>query len=182
MAHTSKRAVTARLPHRPHPRPQTTSSNAAMTVGSSGEGAAAATRYTIETESAHGGTATVAARATTIAFGGSATTGELLPGPADLLAAALAACILENVERFSVILPFRYQRARIQVEIERKEPPPRIVRARYALRILTDEPEHRLELPHRNILRFGTITNTLAAACELEGTIHAEAPNASEQE
>jgi hypothetical protein len=33
-----------------------------------------------------------------------------------------------------------------------------------------------VELLHRNILRFGTITNTLAAACELTGTIEAEPP------
>ncbi len=181
MAHTSERGMTAQIPHRPHPHAQATPSDAGMLAGSSGEGPGSATSYTIEAESAHGGGATIVARATTIAFDGSAGTGELLPGPADLLAAALAACILKNVERFSTILPFRYQRARIHVEIEREEPPPRIVRARYALRIVTDESEHRLELLHRNILRFGTITNTLAAACELEGTIVAEPPAASEQ-
>ena len=36
--------------------------------------------------------------------------------------------------------------------------------------------DHRLDLLHRDILRFGTITNTLAAACEFSGTIHAEPP------
>jgi uncharacterized OsmC-like protein len=182
MAHTNKGTVTAQIPHQPHPRPQASRSNAGVTVGASGEPAASSTGYAVETESAHGGAATIAARATTIAFDGSASTGELLPGPADLLAAALAACILKNVERFSTILPFHYQRARVQVEIEREEPPPRIVRAHYALRIVTDEPEHRLGLLHRNILRFGTITNTLAAACELEGTILAEPSTASDQD
>ena len=54
--------------------------------------------------------------------------------------------MLKNVERFSGLLPFRYQHARVQVELERQEPPPRIVRARYTLRIVTDEPQHRLEL------------------------------------
>ena len=114
-----------------------------------------ATRYSVEAENLPGGAATVAARASTIPFDGSAATGELLPGPADLLAAALAACILKNVERFSQLLPFSYQRASVQVAVEREEPPPRIVRARYELR---------------------TITNTLTAACELSGTIRAEPP------
>ena len=181
MAHTIELAMTTRIPHPPHPRPQATPSNAGVTAGSSSEPGGSATSYTVEADSAHRGAATIAARATTIAFDGSTSTGELLPGPADLLAAALAACIRKNVERFSTILPFRYQRAHVQVEIEREEPPPRIVRASYALRIVTDEPQHRLELLHRNILRFGTITNTLAAACELEGTIHAEPPAASDQ-
>ena len=182
MAYTSKRAMTAQLPHRPHPRPQATPSNAGMTVRSSGEVAGAATSYTVEAESAPGDAATIAARAATIAFDGAASTGELLPGPAELMAAARAACILKTVERFSTILPFRYQRARLHVEIDRDEPPPRIVRARYALRIVTDEPEHRLQLLHRNILRFGTITNTLAAALRARGHDPRRAPNASGQE
>ncbi len=133
-------------------------------------------RYSVDAENRPGGAATIASRASTIHFDGSATTGEQLPGPADLLAAALAACILKNVERFSGILPFYYRHARVHVEVEREEPPPRIVRARYTLQIETDEPDHRVELLHRNIIRHGTITNTLAAACELSGTIHVEPP------
>jgi uncharacterized OsmC-like protein len=136
----------------------------------------ARTHYCVDGSNRPGGAATIASHTSTIAFDGSAETGERLPGPADLLAAALAACMLKNVERFAGILPFRYQQARIEVEVEREEPPPRIVRARYTLTIATDEPDHRLDLLHRNILRFGTITNTLAAACELSGTIHAEPP------
>jgi uncharacterized OsmC-like protein len=136
----------------------------------------ATTRYTVDAENLPGGVGTIASRASVIHFDGSAATGELLPGPADLLAAALAACLLKNVERFSGILPFRCERASVHVEIERAEPPPRIVRARYTLRVETDEPERRVELLHRNILNFGTITNTLAAACELSGELIAEAP------
>lgn len=130
--------------------------------------------YAVDAENRPGGVGVVRSHASTIAFDGSAKTGEQLPGPADLLAAALAACVLKNVERLAGILPFRYRRARVQVEVEREEPPPRIVRAHYTLSIETDEPAQRLELLHRNILRFGTITNTLAAACELTGDIHAE--------
>jgi uncharacterized OsmC-like protein len=138
--------------------------------------AAPRTRYSVEGENRPGGAAAITSHASTIDFDGTATSGELLPSPADLLAAALAACILKNVERFAGLLPFRYRRANIEVEVEREEPPPRIVRARYRLRIDTDEPQQRVELLHRNILRFGTITNTLAAACELTGTIEAEPP------
>ena len=134
------------------------------------------TRYRARGENRPGGGATIESHASKIMFDGSAETGGLLPGPADLLAAALAACILKNVERFAGILPFRYRQARIEVEVERAEPPARIVRAHYTLTIATGEPAHRLDLLHRNILRFGTITNTLAAACELSGTIHAEPP------
>ena len=99
-----------------------------------------------------------------------------MPGPADMLCAALSACILKNVERFSHLLSFRYESASIDVSAERDEPPPRIVSMRYLLRVVTDEPPSRVELLHRNICKYGTITNTLAAACELSGTIEAVAP------
>ncbi|MGC8634237.1 MAG: OsmC family protein [Candidatus Limnocylindrales bacterium] len=131
----------------------------------------AATRYEVRGETAPGGDGRLMVRASTIAFDGSAQTGDVLPGPADLLAAALAACILKNVERFSQILPFRYHRASVDVAVQREEPPPRIVRARYTLRIETDEPDRRAELLHRNIRTFGTITNTLARSGDLQGEI-----------
>ncbi len=39
----------------------------------------------------------------------------------------------------------------------------------YRVEIVTDEPEHRVDLLHRNIRKYGTITNTLAASCDLTG-------------
>jgi len=129
-----------------------------------------ATRYEVEGENLPGGRAHITARTSEICFDGAAA-GDELPGPADLLAAALAACILKNVERFSQMLRLRYRRATVHVVVEREEPPPRIVRARYTLRVETDEPDHRVELLHRNIRKFGTVTNTLAAAADLQGEI-----------
>ncbi len=99
-----------------------------------------------------------------------------LPGPADLLTLAFAACVLKNVERFSHLLPFRYEGASIEVISERQASPPRITRVRYTLRLQTDEPAQRVDLLHRNIKKFGTIYNTLAASCEVEGEIVVDAP------
>lgn len=128
-------------------------------------------RYEVDGENLPGGAAHLTTKGGVIAFDGGATSGEALPGPADLLAAALAACMLKNVERFSRILRFRYRRATIHVAAERAEPPPRLVRATYTLRVETDESDARVALLHRNILKFGTITNTLAAAADLQGEI-----------
>ena len=136
-----------------------------------GEAHRGATHYEADGENLPGGHAHVAARGGDIRFNGSAAGGEELPGPADLLAAALAACILKNVERFSKMLNFSYERATIHVAVEREDPPPRIARVRYTLRVETDEPEARLDLLHRNIRQFGTITTTLAAAAALQGEI-----------
>jgi uncharacterized OsmC-like protein len=126
---------------------------------------------------APGGAGTLVAHGAELSFDGTAGRQEGLPGPADLLCAALSACILKNVERFSHLLPFRYQSATVRVEAEREEPPPRIVRMRYRLLVVTDEPPHRVELLHRNIQKFGTITNTLGAACDVSGEILAEPPS-----
>lgn len=135
--------------------------------------------YAVSASTHPGGTASVHARTSDIAFDGSVQAGETLPGPADLLCAALSACILKNVERFSHMLTFRYVSASVEVTAQREEPPPRIVRMRYRLRIVTDEPAARVELLHKNVRKFGTITNTLAAACELTGEIEVVSPGGS---
>ena len=113
-------------------------------------------------------------------FDGTAGRVETLPGPADVLCAALCACTLKNVERFSHLLSFRYESASVEVTADREEPPPRIVRMHYRLRVVTDETPARVELLHKNIRKFGTISNTLAAACDLTGEIEAVAPGAAQ--
>jgi uncharacterized OsmC-like protein len=105
-------------------------------------------------------------------FDGTAGRLDDLPGPADVLCAALCACILKNVERFSHMLSFRYASASVEVTAEREDAPPRIVRVSYRLQVVTDEPVARGTLLHKNIRKFGTITNTLAHACSLSGTMH----------
>lgn len=121
------------------------------------------------------GTAIATVKGVSIAFDATSGQSETLPGPADLLAAAFAACVLKNVERFSGLLPFRYERAEIDVSARRQDSPPRMVSVHYTLRIVTDEPAHRLELLHTNLRRHGTIYNTIAATCEVTGEVLAEA-------
>jgi uncharacterized OsmC-like protein len=96
-------------------------------------------------------------------------------GPAELLGSAFAACLLKNVERFSHILPFRYEGASVRVALEREQRPPRISRIRYELRLVTDEPEQRVKLLERNLVQFGTIYNTLSRACDVSGEVVVEA-------
>ncbi len=93
------------------------------------------------------------------------------PGPAELLCASLAACLLKNIERYSELLPFQYEVATVEVEAERQDAPPQMTVMRYHIEIATDEPAHRVDLLHRNIRKYGTITNTLAAAVEMTGEV-----------
>lgn len=98
------------------------------------------------------------------------------PGPAELLAGAFAACLMKNIERSSKLIGFEYSSAEIQVQARRQDAPPRFVGVEYEVRIVTDEPERRVELLHRNLRQYGTVYNTLAAVCEVRGTVTAVQP------
>ena len=128
-------------------------------------------RYRVSARVAAPGVAIGSAKDREIEFDVGRQSGDELPGPAELLALSLGACILKNVERFSHLLSFRYEGAEVTVEAERQEDPPRFTKLTYELRIRTDESPHRVELLHRNLRRFGTVYNTLAASCDVDGTI-----------
>ena len=128
--------------------------------------------YNIKAESQKGGKASIKANHSIINFDASAGREDNLPNPAELLLSSLAACILKNVERFSEILKYDYSKAKIQVSGKRNDSPPFMSEIHYQLEIASDMPEKKLQLLHKNILKFGTITNTLAKASTLTGTIH----------
>ncbi|MCX4859051.1 OsmC family protein [Streptomyces canus] len=93
------------------------------------------------------------------------------PGPAELLAASLAACLLKNLNRSSKLLPFRYTSAEVDVVAGRQDTPPKFTHFTYELRLVTDEPQRRIDLLHHNLRRYGTVYNTLAATCDIQGRI-----------
>lgn len=111
-------------------------------------------------------------------FDTSAGQSDSLPGPADLLVTAFAACVLKNVERMSALQHFEYRGASITVVATREINPPRIAQITYVLTVETDEPERKMELLHRNIMRQGTIYNTLAQSCEVSGQLVTSRPMA----
>lgn len=130
--------------------------------------------YEVEARIVAPGRSEVTAKTSRIAFDSSPVQSPVLPGPAELLAAAFAACLLKNVERFSEILPFRQAGARVRVVLERQDAPPRFVRLHYELHVVTDEDQRRVELLHHNLRRHGTVFNTLAATCEVSGELIVE--------
>lgn len=100
-----------------------------------------------------------------------------LMNPAELLLSAFAACVLKNIERYGRILPFDWQKAALEVHGVRQDTPPRLIKVTYILSIWTPENAHRVALLHRNLQKFGTIYNTVAAACEVNGEIRAFPPD-----
>lgn len=131
--------------------------------------------YSVEARIVAPGHSELRAKQTTIPFDSSPRTSDVLPGPAELLCSAFAACLLKNVERFSEILSFRQEGASVRVTAERQQEPPRFVTIRYELRLATDEPQQRVDLLHRNLKNHGTVFNTLAEVCEVSGTVLADA-------
>ncbi len=47
-----------------------------------------------------------------------------------------------------------------------------MISAYYRIQVDSSEPPRRLELLHHNLIKYGTITNTLAAVLELPGELH----------
>ncbi len=91
--------------------------------------------------------------------------------PAELFLAAVAACMIKSIERAAPMLSFDLRGVEVRLHGVRQDSPPMMVSVDYELIVDTDENDRRLDLLHLNVRKFGTISNTVAAATKLEGTI-----------
>jgi uncharacterized OsmC-like protein len=132
------------------------------------------TTYQVTATAEAGGPAQVQAANETIPLdAGWATPPTGAPGPAELLASAFAACLIKNVARAGHLLDFRYADATATVVARRQDSPPKFVEISYTVELTTDESQHRIDLLHANLRKFGTVYNTLAAVCDVHGTVTA---------
>jgi uncharacterized OsmC-like protein len=91
--------------------------------------------------------------------------------PAELLLAALSACMIKSIERVAPILNFSFRGVEVRVRGVRQDVPPRMERVDYEILVETDEPDHRLALLHENVKKYGTVFNTVAPGTVLEGVL-----------
>jgi uncharacterized OsmC-like protein len=91
--------------------------------------------------------------------------------PAELLLAAVAACMIKGIERVIPMLEFDLRGVEVSLHAVRQDSPPKIISIDYEILVDTDEDDHRLDLLHTNVRKFGTISNTVAAATKLNGTL-----------
>ena len=89
--------------------------------------------------------------------------------PAELFLAALAACMIKGIERAIPMLKFDLRGVEVKLHGVRQDSPPKMIAIDYELIVDTEEVDRRLELLHLNVRKFGTISNTVAAAVKLEG-------------
>jgi uncharacterized OsmC-like protein len=91
--------------------------------------------------------------------------------PVELLLSALAACMIKGAERVLPTLKFQLDGMTVALEADRQHAPPKLTAIRYVITVTTPESDTRLDLLHRNILKYGTTSNTLSAAVPLTGTL-----------
>lgn len=91
--------------------------------------------------------------------------------PAELLLAALSACMIKGIERVTPILKFQLRGIEIELNGIRQDSPPKMESIHYIIRVDTDENDHRLALLHDNVKKFGTVFNTVSPGTELNGEL-----------
>ena len=93
------------------------------------------------------------------------------PNPVELLLAALAACLIKGVERVAPTLGIEYSSLEVQLEAHRPSDEARIEDITYVVRLTTESNQSKLDLLHKNLMKFGTIFNTVKSGTRLEGRV-----------
>ncbi|MGB3840386.1 MAG: OsmC family protein [Rhodanobacter sp.] len=91
--------------------------------------------------------------------------------PAELLLAALSACMIKSIERVTPILKFQLRGVEVRVHGVRQDVPPRLESIDYEILVDSDESEQRLALLHDNVRKYGTVFNTVAPGTRLAGVL-----------
>jgi uncharacterized OsmC-like protein len=91
--------------------------------------------------------------------------------PAELLLAALSACMIKGIQRVAPILNFSLRGVEVMVDGVRQDVPPKVESITYEIIVDTDEPDHQLDLLHENVKKFGTVFNTVAPGTALSGVL-----------
>jgi uncharacterized OsmC-like protein len=89
--------------------------------------------------------------------------------PAELLLAAIAACMIKGIERAVPMIKFDFRGVEVRLHGIRQDSPPKMASIDYEIVVDTDEDDRRLELLHTNVRKYGTIYNTVSAATSLNG-------------
>lgn len=129
---------------------------------------------------AHGSIAT--SKAATIRLDTDLTGSQDAFNPAELLLAALAACIIKGIERIQPMLKFDLHGVEVHVHGVRQDVPPRLEQITYEIVVQSDESDARLALLHENVKKYGTVFNTVQPGTSLSGVLRRDTAHASQDE
>jgi uncharacterized OsmC-like protein len=93
--------------------------------------------------------------------------------PVELLLAALSACIIKGIERVAGTLGIEYDSVHVALTAHRPDEEARIEDIAYVITIGTSAEQGKLDLLHKNLMKFGTIYNTVKMGTRLSGEIKA---------
>lgn len=93
--------------------------------------------------------------------------------PVELLLAALSACFIKGIERVAGTLGIDYDSVNVSLTAHRPVDEARIDDIAYIIRIGTTADQAKLELLHKNLMKFGTIYNSIKSGTRLTGEIQA---------
>jgi uncharacterized OsmC-like protein len=91
--------------------------------------------------------------------------------PAELLLAALSACIIKSIERVTPILKFELHSVEVKLSGVRQDVPPKMESINYEIIVDTIESDQRLVLLHANVKKYGTVFNTLIPGTSIVGVL-----------
>ncbi|WP_296755160.1 OsmC family protein [Thiobacillus sp.] len=91
--------------------------------------------------------------------------------PAELLLAAVSACIIKGIERITPMLNFSLRGVEVRIDGVRQDVPPKLESISYEIIVDSDESDRRLELLHENVQKYGTVFNTVAPGTRLTGAL-----------
>lgn len=89
--------------------------------------------------------------------------------PVELLLAALAACMIKGINRVAPTLNFTFTSVDVALVAHRPSTDAHITDIEYTVTVATPD-VGKLELLHKNVRKFGTISNTVSAGTNLHGT------------
>ena len=93
------------------------------------------------------------------------------PNAAELLLTAVATCMSKGVRRAAEANHFDVGRIEIHVHGVRQDSPSKMLSIEYEIVVETEVSDPQLDLLHRNVLKYGTVTNTVTPGVALEGSL-----------
>jgi uncharacterized OsmC-like protein len=91
--------------------------------------------------------------------------------PMEMLMGALCACMLKGINRVSPLIGLTVDGVSIAVSAERQDTPPSVAAMHYRISVDSPDSDEKLALLHENLIKFGTVTNTIAAGTTLTGEL-----------
>ena len=127
--------------------------------------------YTVEAEQVVPNVSTARAEAPPIFFDSSPGQSEHLLNQPELLLSAFQRLLAQECGAAGAHSALQLHACGDARHGVREDKPPRLVSIDWELTLWTDEPQSRIDLLERNLRKQGTIYNTLAAACAMEGRV-----------